>query len=597
MSEPQYHGQGGLWCGGEWVDLEDCDKVWNQCNGCEASDATGTGPVECGDDEYDVIIVGAGCVGACVARELSRYHTKVLWLEKADDVTQGPTKANSGIVHAGYDDKPGSVKSRFCWPGNQMFPQMDKELHFGYLRNGSLVVARGPGDEPMLQELLERGHQNGVKRLRIIGKEELRKMEPHISDDATAALYSPDAGTVTPYEFTIAVAENAVDNGVKLSINTEVVGIDAGDDSFAVHTVEANRKQPQLAARLAGSSVVLAAAFCAANFGAGVPTAAAAAFGAFAAAGALLAATQLLSSKKRTYRSRYVVNAAGLFSDKVANMIGDTSFKIKPRLGEYLLFHKDQGDLARHVLFPCPSKMGKGVLVQPTLWGNLLLGPTARDIHDPETAKATPTEIITKILTACRRLVPAFDAGHIIHSFAGCRAKTDVGDWQIRPSDKAPRFIHAAGVDSPGLAGSPAIAVEVVKLLAAAGLELKDDASFNPVRRPLVVAKNGWKGLTLKHKDPAKHVVCKCEKVTEAEIVDAIHRRLPVDSTQAVRKRTRAGMGHCQGEYCESRVAKIIARETKLAEKNVGRRPWPASSLLPQRWLTDAQKSKLQHLA
>merc|ERR1712232_1230233 len=272
-------------------------------------------------------------------------------------------------------------------------------------------------------------------------------------------------------------------------------------------------------------------------------------------------------------------------------------FKIKPRLGEYLLLHKNQGDKTKNIIFPTPDPIkGKGVLVQKTLWGNLILGPTARDTYDEATITESLDDIMTFILKKCRELVPSFDASGTIHSFSGARAKSSRGG----------RIINCAGIDSPGLAGSPAIAVYVVELLEKAGMIFQKDPSFNPLRAPIIIPKDGRNlkysktEANSKGADPKKNVVCKCEKVTEAEIVDAIRRSLPIDSTQAVRKRTRAGMGHCQGDVenydCETRVANIIARETGLPIAAVGRRPWPATSMLPGRWLTDAQKAAIEQL-
>ena len=289
-----------------------------------------------------------------------------------------------------------------------------------------------------------------------------------------------------------------------------------------------------------------------------------------------------------TYTAKYVVNAAGCASDKIAGMVGTADFEVKPRMGEYLLLHKDQGKHCRHVIFPAPGPLGKGIVLQPTLWGNLLLGPTARDLHNPDHVNRTTEDIMKELIQKCRELSPGFDVTKVIHAFAGARAKNTKGDWIIEECPTVPGFIQAAGVDSPGLAGSPAISLEVVRLLETAGLGLKKDPKFSPYRRPTIRPKNGWKGLKIGHEDPQKNVVCKCEVVTEAEIVDAVNRSLPCDSTQAVRKRTRAGMGHCQGEFCEPRVKKIIARERGL--KEVVGRPWPASSILPQRWLTKEQK-------
>jgi glycerol-3-phosphate dehydrogenase len=300
-----------------------------------------------------------------------------------------------------------------------------------------------------------------------------------------------------------------------------------------------------------------------------------------------------------TVRAKYVINCAGVASDKIARMIGDTSFNIKPRLGEYLLLHKNQGCMANRIIFPAPHPVkGKGVLVQKTLWGNLILGPTARDIHDPLTHTQTVKDIMIYVVGKCRSLVPDFDAGETIHTFCGARAKSDVGDWIIGPSDADPRgkFINVAGIDSPGLSGTPAIALHIVELLRTNGLTLVPNPDFNPKRAAIVVPKTGAGLKYTKTEadavgvDPRKNVVCKCENVTEAEIVEVMRRSLPVDSTQAMRKRTRAGMGHCQGDPCnydcEGRVANIIAREQGLKKPAVGRRPWPATSFLPSRWPT-----------
>lgn len=305
-----------------------------------------------------------------------------------------------------------------------------------------------------------------------------------------------------------------------------------------------------------------------------------------------------------TIKTRYVINCAGCAADTIAQMIGDDSFKIKPRVGNYILLHKNQGHLAQHTLFPCPGPLGKGVLVQTTLWGNLILGPTARDMHLPEVANESNESIMKFIITKCKELVPSFDVKEVIHTFSGARAKSTRGDWIIEPSKKHPKFIHVAGIDSPGLAGSPAIALEVVSLLKEAGMQFTPNPSFNPNRAPIVTPKDGWKGIRAgpigKVTNPKENVICKCEKVTEAEVVEALHRSLPVDSTQSVRRRTRAGMGHCQADpdnyNCEHRVASIIARETGLPLEAVGRRPWPATSTLDSRWPSDEEKKNIEAL-
>lgn len=289
-------------------------------------------------------------------------------------------------------------------------------------------------------------------------------------------------------------------------------------------------------------------------------------------------------------------------------------------MGEYILLNKNQGHQANHVLFPCPHPVyGKGVLVQSTLWGNLILGPTARDTMiksketgkyevDPAVRDEPSDNIMGYLLSKCKNLVPKFDAGQVIHTFAGVRAKNTTGDWIIGPVAGVPGFINAASIDSPGIAASPAIAVDVVKMLGEAGAPVHTpDPAFNPRRAPLITPKNGMKGLKFsmndywKETDPAKNVICKCERVTEAEVIDACRRSLPIDSSQAIRKRCRAGMGHCQGDpdnyNCEARVNEIIARETGQPLELVGRRPWPASSMMGQRVLGDAESEKLRELS
>lgn len=312
-------------------------------------------------------------------------------------------------------------------------------------------------------------------------------------------------------------------------------------------------------------------------------------------------------------KAKYVINCAGSYSDKIARMIGDKSFKIKPRLGDYLLLNRNQGHLTTRTLFPCPDPvLGKGVLVQTTLWGNLILGPTARDTNKPEAARMSKVEIQHYILSQCKKLLAGFDPKETIHAFCGARAKSDRGDWIIENSAVDGRMIHVAGIDSPGLAGSPAIALEVVRLLKESGCELKKDPTFNPRRAPIITPKDGMRGLKMgppgkndsydqtNEAIMAKNIVCKCERVTELEVVRALRRSLPIDSSQGIRKRTRAGMGHCQGDFknynCEARVRAIIARETGTPIRFVGKRPWPATSTLSERWPREEELQELERL-
>eukprot|EP00579_Thalassiosira_antarctica_P003812 CAMPEP_0201906780 /NCGR_PEP_ID=MMETSP0902-20130614/57198_1 /ASSEMBLY_ACC=CAM_ASM_000551 /TAXON_ID=420261 /ORGANISM="Thalassiosira antarctica, Strain CCMP982" /LENGTH=716 /DNA_ID=CAMNT_0048440925 /DNA_START=7 /DNA_END=2157 /DNA_ORIENTATION=+ len=694
------HGVKGAYYAGDWVDLEDCAGTFqpdsSKCSQCPTRSTcprsqsrnavTSTTSKE--DVVYDVVVIGAGCIGSAIARELSRYSLNTLLLESADDVSQGATKGNSGIVHAGYDDKPGSLHAKFCWPGNQMFPKLDKELRFGYQLNGSLVLATNQAELKILDELMERGRENGVKRLRIIKKEELFEMEPALNPDAIAALHSPDAGNVIPYEFAIALAENAVDNGVELRIRREVTDITKKGELFEVDVrhwepkayVTAREKMGKSAdgsepTSSSGGSLIYKSGIAVSSLSVMVKgimmaldenvnddirlqSALATLFVAVVTAMLLLKpssgtkkrgptvlkdlvdkcsppvgsgedgnvgvadmftggsgswnAVKGVTAGRENVKTRYVINCAGSSSDKIAKMIGDDSFYIKPRLGDYLLLNRSQGHLTRHTIFPCPDPiLGKGVLVQTTLWGNLILGPTARDMHTDEARDMSQASIQEYILSKCKKLCPYFDPKETIHAFCGARAKSSRGDWIIEPSIKDGSFIHVAGIDSPGLAGSPAIALEVVKLLREAGLETSPNKSFNPNRAPIITPKAGMKGLKMgpvgkndsngtdaEEAKMASNVICKCEKVTELEVVRAIHRSLPIDSTQAIRKRTRAGMGHCQGDpenyNCECRVKAIIARENNVSVDEVGSRPWPATSTLSQRWIDDDEKKDLE---
>eukprot|EP00956_Cyclotella_meneghiniana_P026673 scaffold58259_cov107-Cyclotella_meneghiniana.AAC.3 len=670
------HGVKGVYYGGHWVDLEDCANTFNpdpsKCSQCPTrstcprskSRNAKTSP----DTVYDVVIIGAGCIGSAIARELSRYELKILLLEAADDVSQGATKGNSGIVHAGYDDKPGTNRAKFCWKGNQMFPALDKELRFGYQLNGSLVVATSKDEVKVLDELMKRGETNGVKNLRIVQKDELFEiMEPALNPEVIAALHSPDAGNVIPYEYAIALAENAVDNGVELRIRREVTDIKKDGELFALDVrhweprsyVDAREKMGKSASgdevETENSAGRLVFRVCIAISSALVMVkgmilmmdstaddavrmqSAIATLVVFVASAILLLKP---SSKSNTpvdlkdlvdkcpplegKGDEGKVKVTDMFtggsgswnavkgsaSDKIAGLIGDNSFYIKPRLGDYLLLNRNQGHLTQHTIFPTPDPvLGKGVLVQTTLWGNLILGPTARDVNNEEARDMSPASVQEYILSKCKKLCPYFDAKETIHAFCGARSKSSRGDWIIEPSAKDGHFIHVAGIDSPGLAGSPAIAIEVVKLLREAGCETPPNKSFNPNRAPIITPKAGMKGLKMgpvgkndsDGTDEAKmasNVICKCEKVTELEVVRAVRRSLPIDSSQAIRKRTRAGMGHCQGDpenyNCECRVKAIIARENNVTVEEVGGRPWPATSTLSERWIDDAEKLDLE---
>ncbi len=468
------------------------------------------------NNKYDVIIVGAGVIGCAIARELSKYKLRILVLEKDNDVSNGASKANSGIVHGGYDAKHGTLKGYFSRKGNRMFENLNKELQFGYLECGSLVLGFDDADLVTLKRLMENGVKNGVDDLRIIERDEILKLEPHVNPEVKYALYCKSAGVTSPYELTIALAENAIQNGVDLKLNNEVTAIEKNED-FTVH-IEGER-----------------------------------------------------------FQAKYVVNAAGLYSDKIAGMIGADTFSIHPRKGEYILLNKNQGHLAKGVIFQTPSEKGKGILVTRTYHGNLMLGPNAQEVQDVE-AVGTGIDALKHIVETARKSIADFDVRFTLTSFAGLRASSSLKDFIIEES-AVKGFVNVAGIESPGITSSPAIAAYVSEILEKAGLELEVNPDFNPIRKPIIIPKDdGFEG-QIDDPDPAKNIICRCERVTEAEIVDALHRGIQINHIDGIKRRTRCTMGPCQGNFCTPRVRKIIAREMEMDESEVTRRGKGSSSL------------------
>lgn len=460
---------------------------------------------------YDVVIIGGGVIGGNIARELSKYKLKVCMLEKEDDVSCGCSKANSGIVHGGYADKPGTLKAKLCVKGNRMFEQLEKELNFGYRKTGSLVLAFSDEEKESLEKLYEYGIENNVEGLKIINGEEILKMEPHLNKDVKWALYCENAGVCSPYEFTIALIENAIKNGMELRLNEEVIGIEKVGDIFKVKT------------------------------------------------------------NKDTIEARYVINAAGVYSDKISNMVGEDYFHIIPRKGEYIIFNKDQAYLVDKVIFQVPTKKGKGILVTTTYHGNLLIGPDAEQVASKDDVSTTE-ESLRKIAEAARHSVSDFDMKKAITSFAGVRPTSSTKDFIVEET-KVKGFLNVTG-DSPGLTSSPAIAKMVIDILKDSGLKLDKNENFEPYRKPIVIKKGkDFKG-DINALDPEKHIICRCETVTEAEIVDALTREIKISSIDAIKRRTRAGMGMCQGAFCGPRVRKLIAETLDIKEEDVkGRGP------------------------
>ena len=455
---------------------------------------------------YDVIIIGAGVSGAATARELSRYKVKACVIEKEEDVCCGTSKANSAIVHAGYDAPEGSLMAKLNVRGNQMMEQLSRELDFPFKRNGSLVVCLREEDMPKLQELYRRGIANGVSDLRILNPEELQEMEPNISDQACAALYAPTGGIVCPFLMNIAMAENANENGVEFKFDTEVREIKQTENGWEIYTTNG------------------------------------------------------------VFQTRYVVNAAGVYADRLHNMVSEKKIHITPRRGDYCLLDKSAGNHVSKTIFALPGKYGKGVLVAPTVHGNLILGPTAIDIEDREGTNTT-REGLDQVLEKAGMNVKNLPLRQVITSFAGLRAHEDGNEFLIGEVEGAKGFIDCAGIESPGLSSAPAIGEMVAQILKEKMcLEEKED--FIAVRKgildPKTLSKEELNAL-IREKPEYGNIICRCEMVTEGEIIDAIRRPLGAKSLDGVKRRTRAGMGRCQAGFCSPRTMEILARERNVS--------------------------------
>ena len=452
---------------------------------------------------FDVAVIGGGVVGTLVARELAKYELTVVLLERENDVAVGATRANSGIVHAGFDAPNGSLMAAMNVRGAALMPALTRELQVPYRNNGTLVVAFNDEELAVARELLARGERNGVERLEVIDSERLHALEPHITAEAVGALYAPTAGIVCPYGLAIAAMGNAMQNGAELIRNFEVRAIEDAGSHFAV------------------------------------------------------------SADGQTVEARYLVNAAGLYSDEVAAMAGDRSFAVHPRRGEYLLLDSEFGAYVGHTVFQMPTKMGKSILVTPTVDGNLLVGPTAVDIEDKEDRRVT-TEGLAAVTAKARRVLPDIPLSGVITSFTGLRARGDRHDFIIAPSPVQPRLLHLAGIASPGLASSPAIAERARELLGTMGLTLKPKADFDPHYEniPRLRSMSSEERARLIAQDSRfARIVCRCEEISEGEIVAAIRRQPGALDCDGVKRRVRAGMGRCQGGFCLPTVAEILSRE------------------------------------
>ncbi|MEM2899800.1 MAG: NAD(P)/FAD-dependent oxidoreductase, partial [Thermoplasmata archaeon] len=469
---------------------------------------------------FDIVVIGGGVIGTSIARELSKYKVSICLVERGPDVAMGASKANSGIIHAGFDPEPGTLIARTNIQANMLYEKLCEELDVRLKKNGRLVIAFDEKEREALHELYDRGKKNGAWGLHLVDSNEIKKMEPAVNENVVGGLYAPNSAIVCPYELTIALAENAVMNGVKIMLNTEVTGI--SKDSKGMFKVEV--------LDLGGDK------------------------------------ERKGIEKKGRIECRYVINAAGLSAGKISACAGAEEYEIKGRKGEYFLLDKYAGKTVRHTIFGVPGKMGKGVLVAPTIDGNLLVGPNAKDVEDDDVS--TTLEGLEEVWSAGTRLVPSLDRKATITTFSGIRAippeRDGKRDFIVEMSNKLRGFVNVAGICSPGLSGAPAIAKMVVRIIEEDGFKLVCKGSdFISVRKgiPRFRELSNEERMDLIRKDSRfGRVVCRCETVTEGEIVEALHRPFVSGTIDGIKRRVRAGMGRCQGGFCGPRVVSIISR-------------------------------------
>ncbi|MCX0400112.1 NAD(P)/FAD-dependent oxidoreductase [Clostridium perfringens] len=448
----------------------------------------------------DIIVIGAGVVGCSIARELSKYNLDVLVVEKNSDVSEGVSKGNSGIVHAGYNEKIGTLKAKLNIEGNKIFDDLSRDLQFPFKRNGAFILAFSDEEMKTLESLKENGEKLGVEGLEILTREEALNIEPNLNKEIVGVLNVKTSGIVSPYEMTIALAENAAENGVEFKLNSKVTGIEKISEGYKVTL---NNKE-------------------------------------------------LVSGK-------LIINASGLEGAFLNNIVSMSKREINPVKGEYCLFDKVAGAMINKTLFQVPNKLSKGVLVTPTAEGNLLVGPNAVEGKTLETSR----EGIDEILDKSKKSLEELPVARILNTFSGIRPKTKEGDFIIEEVEDAKNFINVIGIDSPGLTAAPAIGVYVVNMIKEK-LDLVEKKNFKKTREKIVRFAElslEEKNRLIKEKPAYGHMVCKCEFVTEGEIVEAIHRPIKALTVDAIKRRTRASMGGCQGVGCTLPISKILSRE------------------------------------
>ena len=459
---------------------------------------------------YDVIIVGGGVIGCAIARELSKYKLRTVLLEKNNDVCNETSAANSAIVHSGYDPLPNSLKAQMNVLGNSMYPQMCKELDVPFIQNGSLTIATTDDEMNTLLSLQKRANENKVET-KILSSEEVLKLEPQLNKDIKGALFAPTCGIVNPFELTVALMENAMDNGVELLLNHEVNNIKINENSVSV--------------------------FC---------------------------------KNDKELECKVLINAAGLFADDINAFVDKDSFTITPRKGQYFVLDHFDLNFVKHTLFMVPSDKGKGVLVTPTTSGNYLIGPSS-DFVDDKQDLSTTKDILDSVRSQASRIIENIPYANLIRQYSGLRAVSSTGDFIIEHSKVSKNLINVAGIQSPGLASCPAIALKVVELLKEC-MPLNANEEFNPIRRKVYRLKEMSledKNKLISENPQFGHIVCRCEKISEGEIVDCIHRNCGATTVKGVKKRCRPGFGKCQGAMCEASVIKILARELKKDESEI----------------------------
>jgi|LGVE01.1.fsa_nt_gb glycerol-3-phosphate dehydrogenase len=458
---------------------------------------------------YDIAIIGAGIAGSYIARELSRYQLDVVLLDGENDVGNQITMANSAIIHGGYDAPSYKFKGKFNAPGNIMYEKVCADLDVPFKRCGSLVVAHDEHEMETLHELYKNGLINGVPDMKILFQDEVHEMEPNLNKDICGALYSGTAGVVSPFELCVRVAENAVDNGITLKLNHMVSNIEKINNQFNITT------------------------------------------------------------QHGVIEAKYVINAAGVYADDIYEMVGEPYFQLLARKGNYFIFDKEVGNLVNSVIFPCPSKKGKGILVAPTVHGNILIGPDAEPVEKGDTS--TTSERLDYIKQNALKNCPDLPLNKIIRSYAGIRNTpvkdtftTTDGDFILEESP-VKGFINVAGYESPGLTSIPAVAHYVVEdIVIPLFSDVKENPNFNPKVRPHIrfdELSEDEKFDVIKKNPKYGKVICRCETITEGEILDVIHRSVGARTVKSVKKRCRAGMGRCQGGFCAPRIVEILARE------------------------------------